>query len=66
MSTWLQAGILEEMVEDTMDVMDDDELEEAADGEVEKVLYELTAGEWQFLITCVPGSLSGDAFVCQM
>lgn len=49
MSAWLQAGILEEMVEDTMDVMDDDELEEAADGEVEKVLYELTAGEWQFL-----------------
>ncbi|KAL8586377.1 hypothetical protein ACOMHN_022992 [Nucella lapillus] len=39
------AGIIEEMMDDAMDVMDDEELEEAADGEVEKVLYELTAGE---------------------
>ena len=36
-------------MEDTMDVMDDDDLEEAADGEIEKVLYELTAGELQCL-----------------
>lgn len=42
-----------------MDVMDDDELEEAADGEVEKVLYELTAGEWKFLLSVC------HAFTCQ-
>lgn len=39
-----QAGILEEMMDDTMETLDDDELEEEADSEVEKVLYELTAG----------------------
>ncbi|XP_076469465.1 charged multivesicular body protein 3-like [Babylonia areolata] len=41
----MKAGIIEEMMDDAMDVMDDEDLEEAADGEVEKVLYELTAGE---------------------
>ncbi|XP_061183998.1 charged multivesicular body protein 3-like [Saccostrea echinata] len=41
----MKAGILEEMLEDTMETLDDDELEEEADSEVEKVLYELTAGE---------------------
>lgn len=40
-----QAGIMEEMLEDTMETLDDDELEEEADSEVEKVLYELTAGK---------------------
>ena len=35
-----------------MDVMDDEELEEAADGEVDKVLYELTAGKPLSLIFC--------------
>lgn len=40
-----QAGILEEMMDDTMETLDDDELEEEADSEVEKVLYELTAGK---------------------
>lgn len=42
-----KAGILEEMVDDAMGsaLGDDEDLEEAADSEVEKVLYELTAGE---------------------
>lgn len=40
-----QAGIMEEMLDDTMETLDDDELEEEADSEVEKVLYELTAGK---------------------
>lgn len=59
-----QAGILEEMLDDTMETLDDDELEEEADSEVEKVLYELTAGKikasqymsWKF----VRGKLSLD------
>nr|KAG5693835.1 hypothetical protein BaRGS_004443 [Batillaria attramentaria] len=41
----MKAGILEEMMEDAMDVMDEEEVEEEAEGEVEKVLWELTAGE---------------------
>jgi len=42
-----QAGIIEEMVEDTLEdaLGDDDELEEDVQNEVDKVLFELTAGE---------------------
>ncbi|XP_074643453.1 charged multivesicular body protein 3-like [Tubulanus polymorphus] len=41
----MKAGIIEEMLEDTMEGMDDqDELEEEAQEEVDKVLYELTSG----------------------
>ena len=49
----LQAGIIEEMMEDTMESLDDqDELEEEAQEEVDKVLFEITAG--QFLVcTCI-------------
>lgn len=32
-------------MEDTMESLDDDDLEEEADSEVDKVLYELTAGK---------------------
>eukprot|EP00128_Syssomonas_multiformis_P001412 Colp12_sorted_trinity150504_noHs@29865 len=39
----MKAGIIEEMVEDALD-QDDAELEEAADEEVNKVLFELTNG----------------------
>jgi hypothetical protein len=43
----LQAGIIEEMLEDTMEGLEDsDEMEEAAQEEVDKVLYELTAGKY--------------------
>lgn len=41
----LQAGIMEEMMEDTLDMEEDDELEEEADAEVDKVLFELTNGK---------------------
>jgi len=41
----MKAGIIEEMVEDTMEGLEDDDLEEAADTEVEKVLWELTKGQ---------------------
>ncbi|XP_055344357.1 charged multivesicular body protein 3-like isoform X1 [Paramacrobiotus metropolitanus] len=40
-----QAGIIEEMMEDAMDVLDEDDIETAADAEVEKVLWELTEGK---------------------
>lgn len=46
--TWshpYQSGIIEEMMDDTMEALDDDELEEEADAEVEKVLFDLTDGK---------------------
>lgn len=45
---WLifQAGIIEEMLEDTFESMEDgEEMEEAAEAEVDKILFEITAGE---------------------
>lgn len=36
---------MEEMMEETMDGLDDEELEEEADEEVDKVLFELTDGK---------------------
>ncbi len=41
-----QAGIIEEMLEDTLEGMDDEEeMEEAAEAEVDKILFEITAGK---------------------
>ncbi|XP_014677763.1 PREDICTED: charged multivesicular body protein 3-like [Priapulus caudatus] len=41
----MKAGIIEEMLEDTMESLDDqEELEEEAQEEVDKILFELTAG----------------------
>lgn len=41
-----QSGIMEEMMEETLDSVDaDEELEEEADAEVDKVLFELTDGK---------------------
>jgi len=41
-----KAGVIEEIMNDTMDsVFDEDGLQEAADEEVENVLFELTAGQ---------------------
>lgn len=41
----MKAGIIEEMMEDTLDgVLDHEDDEEEADAEVDKVLGELTAG----------------------
>ena len=39
-----KAGLIEEMVNDTMEGMDEEGLDEAADKEVDTVLYELTEG----------------------
>ena len=41
----VQAGILDEMLQDTLDMEEDEELEEEADAEVDKVLFELTDGK---------------------
>lgn len=42
----MKAGIIEEMLEDTFESMDDqEELEEAAQTEVDKILWEVTAGQ---------------------
>lgn len=41
-----RAGIIEEMMEETFDSMEDtEEMEEAAQGEVDKVLWEITEGK---------------------
>lgn len=41
-----KAGIIEEMLEDTFESMEDgEEMEEAAEEEVDKILFEITAGE---------------------
>ncbi|KAB0790132.1 hypothetical protein PPYR_07892 [Photinus pyralis] len=43
----MKAGIIEEMIDETMDAMEEDsqEMEEAAQTEVDKVLWELTEGK---------------------
>ena len=43
--TIVQAGILEEMMEDTLEMDEDEEIEEEADAEVDKVLFDLTNGK---------------------
>lgn len=40
-----QAGIMDEMISDTFEMMDDEDLEEEADEEVNKVLYQVTEGK---------------------
>lgn len=39
-----KAGLIEEMMDDTFESLEDDDLEEEADKEVEKVLWEVTNG----------------------
>lgn len=47
-----QAGIIEEMLEDTFESMEDgEEMEEAAEEEVDKILFEITAGEDLYIKT---------------
>lgn len=40
----MKAGIIEEMLEDTFESMEDDDLEEIAQEEVDKILFEVTKG----------------------
>ncbi|KAL3863302.1 hypothetical protein ACJMK2_005067 [Sinanodonta woodiana] len=54
----MKAGIIEEMLEDTMEGLEDqDELEEEAQEEVDKVLWELTAGDLGKAPTAVTDTL---------
>ncbi|XP_066945050.1 charged multivesicular body protein 3 [Macrobrachium rosenbergii] len=41
----MKAGIIEEMLEDTMESLEPEELEEEAQQEVDKILWEVTAGQ---------------------
>lgn len=43
--TCYQSGIMEEMMEDTLEMDEDEEIEEEADAEIDKVLFELTSGK---------------------
>ncbi|XP_024085665.1 charged multivesicular body protein 3 [Cimex lectularius] len=58
----MKAGIIEEMLEETMDVLEDgEEMEEAAQEEIDKVLWELTQGtlgKAPAAVTEVPGTSS--------
>jgi charged multivesicular body protein 3 len=40
-----KAGLIEEMMEDTLEGLEDDDVEDLADEEVEKVLLEITQGK---------------------
>lgn len=41
----MQAGIMEELIEDTFESMEDEDLDELADQEVDKILFEVTKGK---------------------
>jgi len=56
----MKAGIIEEMLEDTMEGLgDEEELEEEVQGEVDKILAELTDGKLGEAPTVPEGSLAG-------
>ncbi|XP_078267313.1 charged multivesicular body protein 3 [Rhinoraja longicauda] len=40
----MKAGIIDEMLEDTFESMEDEDMEEAAEMEIDKILFEVTAG----------------------
>jgi len=62
----MKAGIIEEMLEDTMEgITDSDELEEEADAEVDKVLFELTAGKLGEAPAAVKDTLPAPAAVAE-
>ncbi|KAL0276615.1 UNVERIFIED_CONTAM: hypothetical protein PYX00_004154 [Menopon gallinae] len=54
----IKAGIIEEMLEETFEGMEDtEEMEEEAQGEVDRILWELTAGQLGKAPPAVTGSL---------
>jgi charged multivesicular body protein 3 len=62
----MRAGIIEEMMEDTMENisgMDEEEMEEEAQAEVDKVLFELTAGQLGAAPSAVSDSLPSTSTV---
>ena len=60
----MRAGIIDEMMEETMDEVmrvDEDDMEEQAAAEVDKVLFELTAGKQEIL--CLQNILLKSALI---
>ncbi|CAJ0931788.1 unnamed protein product, partial [Mesorhabditis belari] len=53
----MKLGIIEEMIEDTMDAMDEPDMEERAQEEVDRILWEVTAGELGKAPSAVKGGL---------
>lgn len=57
----MRAGIIDEMINDSLDnVLDDDDTDELADEEVEKVLLEITQGKLKDLPSVATGSVGTD------
>jgi charged multivesicular body protein 3 len=56
----MKAGILEEMIEDTMEGLEGEgeEEEEAAQAEIDRIMFELTAGA----LGTAPDALKGELF----
>jgi hypothetical protein len=52
----MKAGILEEMIEDTMEGLEGEEEEEAAQAEIDRIMFELTAGA----LGTAPDALKGE------
>merc|ERR1712130_581770 len=62
----MKAGIIEEMMEDAMEPLTDaDDMEEEANEEIDKVLYELTAGKLGEAPAAVKDTLPAPAAVAQ-
>ena len=61
-----QAGILEEMLEDTMESLDPEDDEEEVDAAVENILFELTEGKWHCVYSLNSLRVSGIVFIESM
>jgi len=53
----MKAGVIEEMLEDTMEGLDAEEMEEAAQEEIDKIIFELTTGKLGEAPTAVKDTL---------
>uniref|UniRef100_A0A7I5E749 Snf7 domain containing protein n=1 Tax=Haemonchus contortus TaxID=6289 RepID=A0A7I5E749_HAECO len=55
----MKLGIIDEMIEETMETMEPEDLEEQAQEEVDRILWEVTAGELGKAPAAVTGDLGG-------
>lgn len=60
----IQAGIMDEMLQDTMEANDEDGVEEEADEEVDKVLTEITGGKLSQVGSVTDKPLPVSVFLC--
>lgn len=58
-----KAGVLEEMLETTLEMDEDDELEEEAEAEVDKILFDVTNGKLGEVGTSGPGLMVAETTV---